>query len=142
MAEQLSQTALSGLLLQAVQSSSHSEQSDEQIRATLRSTPVRALYTCFKESVWPAISTTIEMSSPQDKTKACHLLEQLLSRLIVSTSETEGPVTDWFELDFAKEVFTMLVAKVRDMYCCTASVEILHQVFVTGSIGTQPLATL
>jgi hypothetical protein len=58
------------------------------------------------------------------------LLDQVLTRITVELQPAE--TLQWFKRDFAEELFAKLVAKVRDMYCCTSSVEILHKCFVVG----------
>ena len=83
--------------------------------------------------LWPAICTTIDNSAPEEKAKAILLLDAVMTRLMVNLKPNEGVALDWFDVSFATEILTKLVAKVQDMYCCTGCCEIINKCFVTGS---------
>ena len=81
----------------------------------------------------------MDMSSPQDKVRASQLLYTVLTRLLVNLDTEEGKVQEWFELTFAKEVLSKLIAKVPDMYCCSYAVETINECFVTTNAHNQQL---
>ena len=65
-------------------------------------------------------------------------MQQVLSRVVIDLKAEEDTIS-WFEESFAAEIFSKLLAKVQDMYCCTVSVEIISKCFVAGSAKSQAL---
>ena len=63
----------------------------------------------------------------------------VLTRLTIGLKDTDGPILEFFDPTFAKEVFVKLVSKVRDLYCCQSSVDTLSNCFVTTTSKSQPL---
>ena len=54
------------------------------------------LYTCLQEDLWPAICTTMDSGSPDEKAKAVQLLDKVLTRLMIETKQDERDAKDWF----------------------------------------------
>ena len=83
--------------------------------------------------------TTLEHGQPQDRAKTASLLDIVLTRLTIGLKDSDGPILEFFDVAFAKEVFLKLVSKVRDLYCCQSSVDTLCNCFVTTTSKSHAL---